>query len=119
MAAYREDQLDPNSPDYGNAASPYNAGPADTGMYDAVAGIYQTALGRAGSADEINGWVNGPMSGDLGGIQTAIYGSPEGQAWGSRNATPPPAAAPEAPAAPAPVEYAPPPAAAAAPAPAP
>ena len=58
--------------------------PNSLSLYDAVAGFYQRALGREGTPEEINQWVQGKGPGDLGAIQQAIYGSPEAQAWSAR-----------------------------------
>jgi hypothetical protein len=48
----------------------------------AVGQFYRTALGRDGGADEIGSWANGGL--DLAAIQRAIYGSPEAQAYSTR-----------------------------------
>jgi hypothetical protein len=74
--------------------SSYAPTSTSTSLYDAVASIYRNALGREGSEQEINGWIQGKTPNDLGAIQTAIYGSPEAQAYGARNQNPPPPTAP-------------------------
>lgn len=72
-------------------ATPPATGPGDTGYparggqgdrYSAVAQMYRTALGREGTAAEINAWANGPY--DIGKIQQEIYGSAEAKAYGQR-----------------------------------
>jgi hypothetical protein len=68
------------------AAPPANDPAPGQGIYQSVADIYRTALGRDGSADEINGWIQG-TGGNIGAIQQAIYASPEAQANSQRIAT--------------------------------
>lgn len=79
MFDYESD--DPNS---GPAPQPTSPG-ADGALYDAVAGMYQSLLGRAGTPDEINQWITG-QNGDVNKIQFGIFNSPEAQAFLSRNA---------------------------------
>jgi len=55
--------------------------------YDTVAHFYDNALGRAGSADEINGWLTGTQ-GNIGAIQQGIYGSPEAQQYSQKLSQP-------------------------------
>lgn len=56
-------------------------------LYDAVARFYQTMLGRAGSAAEINRWIS-DTHGDLGKIQTGIFNSAEGKAYAASRGQP-------------------------------
>lgn len=69
-----------------------NAPPAPTGgsisLYDAVAQIFRTALGREGTPDQIHQWADGKTPADLASIQQNIYNTDEAKAYGSRNATP-------------------------------
>ncbi len=55
------------------------SGAASQSLHDAVAQLYQTALGRAASEAEIQGWISGTQ-GNLAAIQQGIYGSPEAAA---------------------------------------
>lgn len=60
-----------------------------TPLYDAVAGMYQSLLGRAPENSKVvNDWISG-SGGDIYKIQQGIYNSPEAKAYLSRNASTP------------------------------
>lgn len=86
-----DDSQDPyNAPYNGDGGGPAAASNNQNGpgspLWNAVVGIYQTALGRAPENDSvIQQWIDG-TGGNLAAIQTGIYATPEAQAWGSRNA---------------------------------
>lgn len=56
-------------------------------LFNAVQSIYKNALGREGSADDINSWIGGTGR-DLGKIQQGIYGSPEAASYAKTQSTP-------------------------------
>lgn len=70
-----------------NAPPPPATGGSES-LYDAVAQLYRTALGREGTAAEIHQWADGKTPGDLAGIQQAIYNSDEAKAYSTRQSTP-------------------------------
>lgn len=61
--------------DWFDQNDPSGAGGSQS-LEDAVAQIYQTALGRTPSAGEVQGWISG-TGGNLAAIQQGIYASPE------------------------------------------
>lgn len=70
---------DPNNPMApGNQPSAAGVG-APGNATDQIASYYTQFLGRAGNADEIQGWLNSGL--DLGGIQNAIANSAEAKAY--------------------------------------
>lgn len=78
-------QDDPNagsSGDFWSNNPPPAAG--TTSMFDAVAGFYKNALGRAATPAEIHQWIDGKSPDQLGQIQQAIYASPEAAAYGAK-----------------------------------
>lgn len=82
--AYDQDQDGPDT--QGNGNDPTNpptnhnteAPIEPNALYNAVQSIYKNALGREGSSQEINGWINNAnVHHNIGEIQTAIYNSQE------------------------------------------
>jgi hypothetical protein len=81
MADYDYTDPDVSSPDPGPGG-----GSGAISLYEAVAQIYRTALGREGSAADIQSWING-TGGNLAAIQQGIYASPEAQAYSTQQQT--------------------------------
>lgn len=102
MADVFDNPYDPAQPNQPNPALPDPSDP-NHHLYDAVAGMYRTILGRDGTADEINQWIQGTR-GDLAQIELGINASDEAKAYAksktpapdptSPNPTPPPTTAP-------------------------
>lgn len=85
--AYDQDSLQ-NDNERDNATPGNGLAPGSQSLYDAVAQLYRTALGREGSPQDINAWIAG-TGGDYVKIQQGIYDSPEAKTYGSRNAQAP------------------------------
>lgn len=82
--AYDQDQDGPDTQGNGNddptnPTNPNTEAPVDpNAFYNSIQAIYKTALGREGSAQEINNWINNAnVHHNIGEIQTAIYNSQE------------------------------------------